>query len=128
MSNNQQFNLCKSISSFIEEKVSFTFWRKKIFLMKYLIRNILQYIAKKIYFIIFMAIPVLIYAVLFVPVLFNRYPVFFDIPKSLPHIYTVEGEVKNQTKKNLANVSIDIGGFHTETNEKGKFKLTFLSK
>jgi len=128
MSNNNEFNICKTLSSLISTTISFTFWKKKLFVAKYFLRLSFKHLIKKIIFFLLMILPLFMFFFLFVPSLFNRYPIFFYIPVSLPHIYTLEGKVQDQNKTNLADITIAIGGFNTETNEHGKFKLIFLAK
>lgn len=128
MGSYKYFNICKIFSSFIFKIISSTFWKEKLFITKNYLRIVFRYFFRQIRFILLMLVPLFIFLLLLFPTFFNRYPIFFDTPVFLPHIYTLEGEVKNQKKNNLVGVSIAIGGFNTETNEKGKFKLTFLAK
>lgn len=124
MGNDEPYNVCKKISSWFFSGG----WKKAFFIIKNSLKTSLKYIAKKIRFFILMILPLFIFFSVLIPPLFNRYPIFFNYPVSLPHVYTLEGIVKNKKKNNLSKVSIIIGGFNAETDDQGKFKLTFLAK
>lgn len=103
-----------------------TFIKECNFLFKYKMQNLKNKLLKS-WANILMILPIIIFLILIFPQIFNKYPIWYDIPRGLPHIFTIEGDFGDIDPKIVKNIKIQIGGFETFPDKKGNFSLKFIS-
>lgn len=92
-----------------------SYYRQKIF------KNIRQ-----VWKVLLFIVPGLIYVLILFPTLFNKYPLFFGIPKTLPNVFTINGEILSKNKK-IKECSLEVGGFKTKSDDTRHFSFSFVS-
>ncbi|MGE4381996.1 MAG: hypothetical protein AB7D41_02225 [Arcobacter sp.] len=118
MNYKNEFNkLFKSIVIFI---------KKCKFLIRYKIYNLKSKLLNS-WAKLLMILPIIIFLVLLFPQVFNKYSIWYDIPRGLPNIFIIEGTLEKIDLKIVNNVKIQVGGFETFPDEKGNFSLKFIS-
>lgn len=118
MNYKNKFNkLFKNVAKFI---------KKCKFLSRYYIHNIISKLLKR-WANILMILPIIIFSVLLFPQIFNKYSIWYDIPRGLPNIFVIEGNLEENDLKIVKNIKIQVGGFETFPDEKGNFSLKFIS-
>ncbi len=103
-----------------------TFIKKSKFLIRYKIYNLKSNLLKS-WARILMILPIIIFSVLLFPQIFNKYSIWYDIPRGLPNIFVIEGNLEENDLKIVKNIKIQVGGFETFPDEKGNFSLKFIS-
>lgn len=103
-----------------------TFIKKCKFLSRYYIHNIKSKLLNR-WANLLMILPIIIFLVLLFPQIFNRYSIWYDIPRALPNIFIIEGNLEKIDLKIVKNIKIQVGGFETFPDEKGNFSLKFIS-